>query len=159
MPSRKLRPSGGSRPASGPAVNLGPLVKRVAYMLRRAYNVAHEQGIRAFAKHGLTPQQFGILLFLEHAPGSKQWQVAEALGVKESNMVGMMKHLVGRRLVRRGRAPRDRRVRVLELTESGTKLLRAAKRTDARLDASFDRTLGPGGRGQLLRHLRRLAGL
>ena len=128
-------------------------------MLRRAYHPVHEQGKAAFKEHDLGPQQFGILLFLEHAPGSKQGEVAEALGVKRSNLVGMMRPLIRRRLVRSTRARDDGRVRVLDLTAAGRVLLRAAKRTDRKLDESFDEKLGKGGRQRLLGYLLILAAL
>lgn len=152
-------PSPARRTQNTTPIDLGPLTRRVGYMLRRAYNLVHEQGRAAFEEHDLKPQQFGILLFLEHAPGSKQGEVAEAIGVERSNLVGMMKPLVRRRLVRSSRAPDDGRVRVLDLTAAGRVLLRAAKRTDRRLDESFDRRLGRGGRQRLLGYLLILADL
>jgi DNA-binding MarR family transcriptional regulator len=140
-------------------VDLGPLVKRTAYMLRRAYNVVHEQGIQAFAKHNLRPQQFGILLYLEHAPSSQQGDVAQALGMKPPNFGVELKPLVKRKLVCRSPDPADGRVQILDLTTAGRDLLRAAKKTDAKLNRSFDRKLGSEGRKRLLKLLLKLAEL
>jgi len=142
-----------------PAIDLGPLVKRAGYMLRRAYIVVHDEGIAAFAKHQLRPQQFGILLFLEHAPGSQQGDVAQALGMLPPNFGVELRPLVQRKLVRRRKAPADARVLTLDLTSAGKDLLRAAKKTDARLDQSFERKIGTTGRNQLLKLLLKLAEL
>ena len=140
-------------------MDLGPLTRRVGYMLRRAYYLVHEQGKAAFALHDLRPQQFGILLFLDHAPGSNQTAVAAALGIQGPNFGGMLAPLVDRRLVRRSPSPVDGRVLVLDLTKRGRDLLRAAKRVDAGLNTSFDRKLGRGGRQRLLELLGKLADL
>ena len=79
--------------------------------------------------------------------------------MKRSNLVGMMRPLIRRRLVRSTRARDDGRVRVLDLTAAGRVLLRAAKRTDRKLDESFDEKLGKGGRQRLLGYLLILAAL
>jgi DNA-binding MarR family transcriptional regulator len=133
------------------------LKKRTGYMLRRAYHLVHEQGKTAFGRHDLRPQQFGILLFLEHAPGSNQTVVGAALGIQGPNFGGMLAPLVDRGLVQRSTSALDGRVFVLDLTRRGKNLLRAAKKVDTRLNASFDRKLGPGGRQRLLELLGKLA--
>jgi DNA-binding MarR family transcriptional regulator len=128
-------------------------------MLRLAYNAVHDQGVEAFDEHGLRPQQFGILLYLEDARSSQQGDAAAALGMLPPNFAVELKPLVEQKLVRRRTASHDARVVILSLTRSGKKLLSAAKDTDRKLERSFDDKIGRKGRRQLLRLLAKLVGL
>ena len=45
---------------------------------------------RAFAPFDIRPAQFSVLTVIERNPGLTQSQVAEALGIKRTNFVGML---------------------------------------------------------------------
>jgi len=145
--------------APSDAIDLGPLGKRIGYRLRRAHMAVLDQGDEAFASLGLRTQQYGILLFLNHAPGHKQMEVGIALGIQRSNLVKMIDELEGLDLARRSEAPNDARAYILHLTRKGRTLLRRAKILDAELDRRFDRKLGRGGCKKLLELLTKLAAL
>jgi len=145
-----------SRAPSAP-VDVGPLAERIGYMLRRAHMAVFDQGNEAFGEINLRPAQYGILLFLAHAPGRNQGDVGAALGIQRSNFVGLIKGLDHRKLVRRSRGPDDRRLLALHLTKRGKALLRDAKKIDAKLDRRFKKKLGRGGREKLLELLTKLA--
>lgn len=146
-----------TRAPSASAVDVGPLAQRIGYMLRRAHMAVLDQGNVAFGRINLRPPQYGILLFLAHAPGRNQAAVGAALGIQRSNFVGLIKGLDQRKLVRRSRGSKDKRPRVLHLTERGEALLREAKKIDAKLDRRFEKKLGRGGREKLLQLLTKLA--
>jgi DNA-binding MarR family transcriptional regulator len=155
-PASKTAKSSASGTASKP-IDLGPLGERIGYRLRRAHNAVLEQGNEVFGKVGLRPPQFGILLFLDHAPGHKQSDVGEALGFQRSNFVKMIDDLEDRDLARREEAPDDKRAHVLHLTRKGKAKLRRAKKLDDELAARFGKKLGPGGSARLLKLLTKLA--
>jgi DNA-binding MarR family transcriptional regulator len=148
MPSASATPSA--------PLGLGPLAECLCYMLRRINNAVDKQAIGIFAPLRLRPLQYAVLLFLDHAPGHNQSDVAAALGIQRANFVGLVRGLVRRKLVRRSPGANDKRERVLHLTKAGEDLLRRAKRADARLDARLDKKLGPRGRKSLLALLQKL---
>jgi DNA-binding MarR family transcriptional regulator len=84
--------------------------------------------------------------------------VAAALGIQRANFVVLFDGLERRGLARRAAAPNDRRSYALFLTEEGEKVLARANALQAAHEARLDAKLGPGGRGQLLALLGRLAG-
>jgi DNA-binding MarR family transcriptional regulator len=143
--------------APSDAIHVGPLAQRIGYMLRRAHKAVLDHGNVAFGRINLRPPQYGILLFLAHSPGRNQAAVGAALGIQRSNFVGLIKGLDKRKLVRRSRGPKDKRPRVLHLTNRGEALLREAKKIDAKLDRRFDKKLGRGGREKLLELLTKRA--
>jgi DNA-binding MarR family transcriptional regulator len=139
-------------------IDPGPLKKRIGYMLRLAQLAVLEQAIDTFEPFGLRPQEYSVLLLVEHAPGRNQSAIGEALRIQRANFVGLIQDLEDRGLVRRSRGVDDMRVRVLHLTRSGKALLGRAKRADADLSKQLARKLD-GQHRACLTHLRILADL
>lgn len=142
--------------AAGKRVDIGPLASKLGYVLRRAQLAVFDEIITALAEVGLRPAQYAVLMLLEHAPGLKQSEVAEALGIQRANFVALFDGLERRGLARRSPTPNDRRSYALHLTEGGRELLVRAARIDAGHEAHLDARLGPGGRQQLLQLLGQL---
>jgi DNA-binding MarR family transcriptional regulator len=136
--------------------DLGPLGERLGFRLRLAQNAVFKQGEKAFGKIGLRPQEYGLLLLINYAPGRKQKDVAAALGIRDANLVSAIDELEERDLVSRSRSPQDGRLNVLHLTKDGKNLLGRAKQIDARLDKAFDRKIGKAGRVRLVKLLTKL---
>ena len=143
--------------SAGKAVDVGPLAAKVGYALRRAQLAVFDEIITAFAEVGLRPAQYAVLVLLDHTPGSKQSDVAGALGIQRANFVALFDGLERRGLARRCPTPNDRRSYALYLTEAGKEALTRAARIEAVHEAQLDARLGPGGREQLLRLLRQVA--
>ena len=139
-------------------IDPGPLKKRIGYMLRLAQLAVLEQAIKTFEPFGLRPQEYGVLLLVEHAPGRNQSAIGQALRVQRANFVGLIQELEERGLVRRSPGANDGRVRVLHLTRSGKALLARAKKADAGLSRQLARKLD-GEHRACLAHLRTLADL
>jgi DNA-binding MarR family transcriptional regulator len=135
----------------------GPLARRTGYLLRRAANALQELGIEAFAPLGLRPPQFGILLFIEHAPGEKQSDVSGALGFQRSNFVTMVNELEEQGLARRNTEINDARVYTLHLTDKGRRRLARAKKIDSTIEAGIRKKLGADEHRQLQKLLAKLA--
>jgi DNA-binding MarR family transcriptional regulator len=136
--------------------DLGPLGERLGFRLRLAQNAVFKQGEKAFGEIGLRPQEYGLLLLIDYAPGRKQKDVAAALGIRDANLVSAIDDLEERNLVSRSRSSQDGRLNVLHLTKGGKRLLGHAKRIDARLDRAFDRKIGKAGRARLVKLLAEL---
>ena len=94
------------------------------YQIRRFVAFSEEQA-RA---HGLEPRQHQLLLALEALPPERPATVgalAERLVLRHHSTVELIDRLVDRSLVRRVRAPADRRQIHVQLLPAGKKLLRA----------------------------------
>src|SRR5437588_12343659 len=74
-------------------VDLGPLRDLIGYVLRRAQLAVFQDFFAAFAPFDIRPAQFSVLTVIERNPGLTQSQVAEALGIKRTNFVGMLDEL------------------------------------------------------------------
>ena len=101
----------------------GHLDRRLGYRLRRAQLAVFQDFFASFAGFDVTPAQYAVLTLVEANPGSSQAQVADALGIKPANFVGLIRGLAARGLVRRDPVPGDRRSVALTLTEAGAGLL------------------------------------
>jgi DNA-binding MarR family transcriptional regulator len=75
-------------------------------VLRRAQLAVFQDFFMAFAPFDIRPAQYSVLTVIERNPGLTQSQVAEALGIKRTNFVGMLDALEARGLTERrpGRA-------------------------------------------------------
>jgi DNA-binding MarR family transcriptional regulator len=75
-----------------------------------------------YREYGLTPPQLMTLRRLDEEEPLPMSEVAKWLACDASNVTGIIDRLEDRGLVRRGDAPRDRRMKMLELTPDGAKL-------------------------------------
>jgi len=114
---------GNSKNAKTP-VDLGPLPELIGYVLRRAQLAVFQDFFAAFAPLDIRPAQFSVLTVIERNPGLTQSQVAEALGIKRTNFVGMLDELERRGLAERRQTAGDKRSYALYLTADGAALMR-----------------------------------
>ena len=108
-------------------IDLGPLPELIGYVLRRAQLVVFQDFFAAFTPFDIRPAQFSVLTVIERNPGLTQSQVAEALGIKRTNFVGMLDELETRSLAERRQTARDKRSYALYLTAEGSALMRKLK--------------------------------
>ncbi|OLR93546.1 MarR family winged helix-turn-helix transcriptional regulator [Actinokineospora bangkokensis] len=96
-------------------------------LVRASHLVGQDFG-QLFARHRLSPVQFGVLAQLAAAPGLTQTELARRVLVRPQSMAELIGGLVERGLlVREGPGGRGRPV-PLGLTDDGLALLRAAER-------------------------------
>lgn len=87
--------------------------------IRRLQQIAvavFSQGAQA---HGVTPVQFAVLQVLEQMPGIDQRTLAQEVGFDKATIGGVVDRLEARGLLLRQQTPKDRRVKLLTLTEAG----------------------------------------
>jgi DNA-binding MarR family transcriptional regulator len=105
----------------------------------------------------LSPVQCHVLHLIEPGRPMPMSRLAEALSCDASNVTGLVDRLESRGLVRRQPSPDDRRVRVLDLTPSGTRLrAELVKRVTCRAHPLA--RLTPEEQRTLVRILERLVG-
>jgi DNA-binding MarR family transcriptional regulator len=123
-----------------PVVDYGELNERIGYLLRRAQIAVFGDFFDTFGDFNISPAQYSILTVIARNPGLSQTEVADALGIKKTNFVAMIKELEKRGLVVRTAMPMDKRSFALTLSPSGTshltKLHGAAQEHENRVRAS-----------------------
>ena len=141
------------------AADLGLLPDLVGYNLRRAQFAVFQDFMQTLAGLALTPGQFGVLEIVASNPGMKQTDLANALNVDRSTVVGVIDRLEERGLLERAAAANDRRSHALHLTAAGEALLGEAKLLVARHEAAITAGLSASEKAQLVRSLQRIAGI
>jgi DNA-binding MarR family transcriptional regulator len=139
-------------------IDLGPLPDLIGYVLRRAQLVVFQDFFAAFAPFDIRPAQFSVLTVIERNPGLTQSQVAEALGIKRTNFVGMLDALEARGLTERRAAARDKRSYALYLTAEGAALMRRLKPVLKAHESRMVTLVGEDGREALIALLHGIAG-
>jgi MarR family 2-MHQ and catechol resistance regulon transcriptional repressor len=85
------------------------------------YEVVNAVLVRKIEKHGISPGAFNVLMILSRCDenGCQMSEVGELLLVTRANITGLVDCLVAKDLVARFDDPRDRRVRLVRLTDAG----------------------------------------
>jgi len=132
----------------------GILPELIGYRLR----LAQQAVFRDFASSvgELSPGRAGIMLLLEANPGVTQGQLAEAVHLDRSTIVGVIDSLEQPGLVERRRGA-DRRTNGLWLTPSGRSLAQRLRRRIERHERRVAARLSDAERAQLLLLLGKLA--
>lgn len=104
----------------------------------------------------LRPIQLGALLLIRNNPGSRQSDIAEALGIQRPNFVTMMDELDSRGLTRRTTSTTDRRSYSLVLTPEGEAVVQKSMSLLAEQEATVAGTLGRGDRDRLVECLKKI---
>jgi DNA-binding MarR family transcriptional regulator len=129
----------------------------VGYRLRRAQMHVFQQFNLHFAEFDLRPAEFSVLALIADNPGSKQTEIAHALGIKRANFVALINGLDARGFTERRLLAGDRRSHALFLTQEGQRLMVKIDRAQAQFEARWVAKLGgPEARDQLLALLDRL---
>jgi DNA-binding MarR family transcriptional regulator len=138
-------------------VDLGPLPELIGYVLRRAQLVVFQDFFLAFAPFDIRPAQFAVLTVIERNPGLTQSKVAEALGIKRTNFVGLLDALEARGLAER-RTARDKRSYALYLTADGAALMRKLRPVLKAHESRMIARIGDDGRDALIALLHEISG-
>lgn len=129
----------------------------VGYRLRRAQIAVFQQFAARFADHDLRPAEYSALALIEANPGSKQIEVAKALGIKRANFVALINGIEAGGLIERRLPPDDRRSQALFLTPSGIEKMKILNAAQADFEAyCVEKLGGAAARDQLMFLLGRL---
>jgi DNA-binding MarR family transcriptional regulator len=120
------------------------------YLLRRAQLAVFDDFIKLFEPLGLRPAQFSALVVIDRNPGRKQSEIAQALGIRQTNLVGLIDELERRGLTRRKRLATDRRSHAVSLTPKGAALLKKALKLHDQHEFALLSRLGRRENEQLL---------
>lgn len=117
-------------------------VQRAARALARRFD-------NAMKPIGLTNGQFSLMMSLNRPQPAPMGQVASLLAMDRTTLTAALKILERRGLVETSVDPKDRRGRLLRLTDDGMTMLSAALPIWIRVHAEVDAELGEGGPEEL----------
>ena len=137
-------------------VDASYLESLMGYNARRAALTIIGEFLTQMAPYGLRPVDFSVLSLVTHNAGITSRQLCTALGLLPPNLVGMINTLEKRELIVRQPHPSDGRAMGLHLSERGRKLMQAAEKTAARLEAEATARLTPAEHRTLIRLLKKI---
>ncbi len=137
-------------------VDTSYLESLLGYNARRAALAVIEVFIERMAPYDLRPVDFSVLSLILHNPGITSRQLCASLGILPPNLVGLVNTLEKRELIARKPHPRDGRAMGLHLSAAGQKLMQAAERTAAELEAQAASRLTATEQRTLLRLLKKV---
>jgi DNA-binding MarR family transcriptional regulator len=117
-----------------------PLDDRSTWLLSRAQLRAGTILRQTFAREGARGYQYRLLLALAEAGSCSQAELSRAAGVDPKDVVGALNDLGARSLVCRENDPRDRRRKLVRITDGGQAEL---TRLDRVLDQVQEEVLAP----------------
>jgi len=98
------------------------IANRIFFRLYQCANMLHKTGSRAVAEDGLTTQQWAVMGALSRpkvAAGMAVNELARYLMVSRQNLSGVIKRMEGAGHIRMTQDERDRRSRIVQITEAG----------------------------------------
>ncbi|GLF95495.1 MarR family winged helix-turn-helix transcriptional regulator [Streptomyces yaizuensis] len=109
-------------------------------------------------EHGLSLWGYTVLMAIVDAPTRSQLALAQAVSVDKSKLVLVLDELEAAGLVRRRPDPADRRARIVEATDTGRRVLDAAREEVRAIENGLLADLEPAARQALSAVLGRLVG-
>jgi len=106
------------------------------YNTRRAALTIIGRFMDNMAVYQLRPVDFSVLSLIGHNPGITSRQLCSALNILPPNLVGLLKSIEKRQLIRRSPHPTDGRAMGLSLTSKGAALMQEAEATALESDLS-----------------------
>lgn len=91
----------------------------LGFVIASVGNAAAQAFEATLAPTGLHPRHFAVLKGLRGGEATSQQQLAAALGIPASRLVGLLDLLVERGFVERNDSPTDRRVKLVRLLAAG----------------------------------------
>jgi DNA-binding MarR family transcriptional regulator len=154
----RSRKTGKALAATGTAARRGVLPNLLGYQLRRAQIAVFQNFARAMADFDITPGRFGVLEVIAANAGLSQSELGAILGIDRSTVVAVIDRLEADGLVRRMKAPNDRRSHALQLSEKGAVTLAILEQRVAAHERDIAAGLSAAERKTLLNLLSRIAG-
>ena len=121
------------------------LARRPGFLIRRLHQIHLALFAEECGAFGVTPVQYSILTVAAAQPGLDQAALAIEVGVDRATVADVLARMERRGLVRRSRANRDARLKLVHTTVAGRRLL---SRMDRQARRAHERTIAPLPPGQ-----------
>ena len=132
------------------------LEDQVGFLLRKAHQRHRVIFSRVFEQR-IAPQQFAVLAKLGSSGPTSQNLLGRLLAMDAANVQGVVERLRAQGLVKRRRDPEDARLRIVELTDTGSGLLEELLPLAGKVTAETLAPLGVDDADTLVDLLRRIS--
>jgi DNA-binding MarR family transcriptional regulator len=149
--ARRRAGSGSSRPLA-----VGILPNLIGYNVRRAQIALWRDFSRTVGRGEIRPAVFSLLILVEANPGIAQFELAEALDLDKTSIVGLLHRLQRRQWLTRKRSTEDRRRHGIFLTPRGQEMVDELRREMIEHEKRFTRLFTREELVQLFAFLRRI---
>ena len=139
-----------------PAPSAYDLAKRPGFLIRRLHQIHVALFIEECASFEVTPVQYSVMTAAQANPGLDQARLGEEIGVDRATLANVVGRLDRRGLLQRHTSPADRRLRLVELTEAGARLLAEMEAPARRAHARTIAALPPAEREMFVQALAQL---
>ena len=126
----------------------------IGYQLRLAQIASYRTFEGSLDRYGIAPRYLGLLAIIGSHPKQPQSRLAEAISLSRSTLVAISDRLEQDGLVRRGGSPGDRRVKVVELTPDGQRVVQELIARSKRHEEQLAKGMSQEERSTLVRLLR-----
>ena len=127
------------------------------HLIRRVQQISSALFAEECARIDLTSVQYAALKALAARPGLDATRLSTLIAFDRSTLGDVLERLEGKGWVRRASSPRDKRVKLLDLTPAGAEVLARAEPAVRRVQERLLAPLGPAQREQVVELLARLA--
>jgi DNA-binding MarR family transcriptional regulator len=128
-----------------------------AFLLSQLGGLSARLWTERLARIGLEPREVMLFRHVALTEGRSQQEVATAIGLPPSRIVGLVDRLEGQGWIERRTSSQDRRTRALYLTARGREVLDRIMAISAEHEADLTRGLDPAQRDALVGLLHRLS--
>ena len=111
-------------PSREPSLTMDAVYTKPGYLFRRMQQIAVAIFVEECRDFDITPVQYAALVAIQTHPGIDATRLSAVIAFDRSTLGSVIERLEAKALVERKPADDDRRVKLLHLTRSGTKLLR-----------------------------------
>ncbi|MFH3481228.1 MarR family winged helix-turn-helix transcriptional regulator [Xanthobacter variabilis] len=148
--------SGGKGGPSQREWRIQDLEERPGFLIRRLHQIHLALFNEECSAERITPVQYSVLTALDQMGTVEQIALSRAVGLDRTNIADVVARLETRGLITRTISPRDRRMKLVSLTETGRALLERVQDSAARAHERTVAALPPEERERFLKSLRLL---
>lgn len=124
--------------------------QRPGFLVRRLHQIHLSMFLEECKDYQITPVQYGILSTLSVMPTLDQTTLGAELGLDRTTTADVVRRLEDRGLVRRAPDPKDRRIRLVELTSDGRTVVDSLRSSMERSQERLLEPLNPAERAMFL---------
>ena len=132
------------------------LASRPGFLIRRLHQIHAALFMEECAAFNVTPVQYSLMTAIAEQPGLEQARLAHEIGVDRTTLANVVARLETRGLLRRTTTKTDRRLKRVNLTANGKRLLEQMREPARRAHARTIEALPPVERTAFLHALAHL---
>lgn len=125
-------------------------------VLHRANQLVNQRFMNSVGDDGPTPRQLAVLASVDASEGLSQTEISDATNIDRATTAEIVGRLTRMGLLKRRRTRQDARTYAVSLTDKGTEILAAARRTSAEIENELLADFGAVDRTKLMMLLGRL---